>query len=102
MLEMSRIWSYKGLHPRFVRCGTGHQTSNCPNPQDAPPKCALCSKKHPGNYKDCSIYKELQRRKKPTSKSNIVTDNTRYKSSNVQSSHPSNDASYNKHPYSDP
>lgn len=39
--------------------------------------------------------------KNPTSKSNIVTDNTRYKSSNVQSSHLSNDASSNKHSHSD-
>ncbi|KAF0738585.1 Uncharacterized protein FWK35_00025856, partial [Aphis craccivora] len=93
--------AYCGYHPRCVRCAAGHQTSDCPNPRDAPPKCALCSENHPANYKGCSIYRELQRRKKPTSKSNIVTDNIRYKSSNVQSSHPSNDTLFNKPPYSD-
>ncbi|KAE9523286.1 hypothetical protein AGLY_016234 [Aphis glycines] len=47
------------------------------------------------------VTRELQRRKKPTSKSNIVTDNIRYKSLNVQSSHPPNDTLFNKPPYSD-
>ncbi|KAE9523224.1 hypothetical protein AGLY_016391 [Aphis glycines] len=92
------------LHTKIrieVRCGDGHQTSDCPNPRDAPPKCALCSENHPANYKGCSIYRELQRRKTPTSKSNIVTDNIRYKSPNVQSSHPPNDTLFNKPPYSD-
>lgn len=90
--EYGHTRAYCGYHPRCVRCGAGHQTSNCPNPRNSPPKCALCSENHPANYKGCSIYRDLQRRKKPTSKSNIVADNTRYKSSNVQSSHPQNDS----------
>lgn len=89
--EYGHTRAYCGYHPRCVRCGAGHQTSNCPNPRNSPPKCALCSENHPANYKGCSIYRDLQRRNKPTSKSNIVADNTRYKSI-VQSSHPQNDS----------
>jgi len=74
---------------------------DCPSLQDATPKSALCSENHPVNYKGVSIYRGLNFRKKLTSISNLVTDNTRYKSSNVQSSHPPNDASSNKHPPSD-
>jgi len=83
--EYGHTRAYCGYHPRCVRCGAGHHTSDCSNPRNAPPKCALCSENHPANYKGCSVYRDLQRLKKPTSKSNIVTDNTRYKSSNVQS-----------------
>ncbi|KAE9545454.1 hypothetical protein AGLY_000997 [Aphis glycines] len=99
--EYGHTRTYCGYHPRCVRCEDSHQTSDCPNPRDAPPKCALCSENHPANYKGCSIYRELQRRKKPTSKSNIVTDNIRYKSPNIQSSHLPNDTLFNKPPYSD-
>lgn len=45
--------AYCGYHPR---CGADHQTSDCPNPRDASPKCALCSENHPANYKGCSNY----------------------------------------------
>ncbi|KAL4131218.1 hypothetical protein QTP88_008559 [Uroleucon formosanum] len=99
--EYGHIRAYCGHHPRCVRCGAGHQASDCPNPRNSPPKCVLCSENHPANYKGCSIYRDLQRRKKPTSKSNIVAENTRYKSSNVQSSHPQNDSFSNIHLSSD-
>eukprot|EP00102_Acyrthosiphon_pisum_P020994 XP_016658204.1 PREDICTED: nucleic-acid-binding protein from mobile element jockey-like [Acyrthosiphon pisum] len=99
--EYGHTRAYCGYHPRCIRCGAGHQASDCPNPRNSPPKCALCSENHPANYKGCSIYRDLQRRKKPTSKSNIVADNTRYKSSNVQSSHPQNDSFSNIHLSSD-
>lgn len=90
--EYGHTRAYYGYHPRCERCGAGHQASDCPNPQNSPQKCALCSENHPANYKGCSIYRDLQCRKKPTSKSNIVADNTRYNSSNVQRSHPQNDS----------
>ncbi|KAL4084508.1 hypothetical protein QTP88_027923 [Uroleucon formosanum] len=57
---------YCGYHPRCVRCGADHQSSTCPNSRDVPPKCVHCSQNHPANYKGCSIYKELQRRKIPS------------------------------------
>ena len=104
MFKMSRIRSYKAYcdyHPRCVRCGAGHQISDCPNPRNAPLKCAFCSENHLANYKSCSIYRNLKRRKKPTSKSNILTNNTRYKSSNAQSRCPLDNAFFNKHPSSD-
>ncbi|KAL4096527.1 hypothetical protein QTP88_021466 [Uroleucon formosanum] len=62
--------AYCGYQPRCVRCGLGHLSSVCPNSRELPTKCALCSQNHPANYKGCTIYKELQRRKKPSSSSN--------------------------------
>jgi len=49
-------------------------TSDCPNSRDAPPKCALCSGDHPSNYKGCSIYRDLQRRKKPKPKNQVFNN----------------------------
>ncbi|KAF0759086.1 Uncharacterized protein FWK35_00012307 [Aphis craccivora] len=50
--------------------GAGLQSSVCPPPypQDDPLKYSLCFRNHPANYKYCLIYRELQRRKKPTFK----------------------------------
>lgn len=81
---------YCGYHPRCVRCGADHQSSACPNSRDVPPKCVHCSQSHPANYKGCSIYKELQRRKIPSTPSYRIDNNYKTKSTNVQSSHPSN------------
>lgn len=78
--------SYCGYPARCVRCGALHSSSNCPNPRDASPKCALCSGDHPSNYKGCSVYKDLQHRNKPK-KSNFLSDNISHKK-NVQVSHP--------------
>jgi len=80
--------AYCGYLPRCVRCGDEHQSSDCPNSRDLPPKCALCSDNHPANYKGCSIYKELQRRKRRSPTSNFIHDNHRSKPVNVQGSHP--------------
>ena len=78
--------SYCGYPARCVRCGALHSSSDCPNPRDATPKCALCSGDHPSNYKGCSVYKDLQHRNKPK-KSNLLSDNISHKK-NVQVSHP--------------
>jgi len=80
--------AYCGYHPRCVRCGADHQSAACPNPRDAPPKCAHCSQNHPSNYKGCSIYKELQRRKISSTLSNQIHNNFNIQTTNVQSSHP--------------
>lgn len=80
--------TYCGYQPRCVRCGADHQSTACPNPRDAPPKCAHCSQNHPANYKGCTIYKELQRRKKSSTPSNRLPNNFNTQTTNVQSSHP--------------
>ncbi|KAL4085043.1 hypothetical protein QTP88_027881 [Uroleucon formosanum] len=78
--------SYCGYPARCVRCGDHHSSSDCPNSRDAPPKCALCSGDHPSNYKGCTIYKDLQRRKNPKS-SNHLSNKFSYKNTNVQDTH---------------
>lgn len=82
--------AYCGYQPCCVRCGLGHLSSLCPNSRDLPTKCALCSQNHPANYKGCTIYKDLQRRKKPSSSSNLMHENFKTKFTNVQVSHPIN------------
>ncbi|KAL4107111.1 hypothetical protein QTP88_018543 [Uroleucon formosanum] len=79
--------SYCGYPARCVRCGAQHMTSDCPNSRDTPPKCALCSGDHPSNYKGCSIYRDLQRRKKPKP-NNQVTNNINPKNIHVQETQP--------------
>ncbi|KAL4092127.1 hypothetical protein QTP88_026686 [Uroleucon formosanum] len=86
---------YCGYSPRCVRCGNDHHSSSCPNSRDEPPRCALCQENHPASYKDCSIYKNLQRRKNPNTINNKnltvkTNSNLKFKSKNVQDSHPSN------------
>lgn len=78
--------SYCGYPARCVRCGGHHLSADCPNTRDAPPKCALCSGDHPSNYKGCTIYKDLQRRKNPKS-SNHLSNNFSYKNTYVQDTH---------------
>lgn len=51
--------------PRCVKCGKFHDTKDCDKPKDTPAKCALCEGDHPANYKGCSVFKEIQRRKFP-------------------------------------
>ncbi|KAE9530603.1 hypothetical protein AGLY_011065 [Aphis glycines] len=80
--------TYCGYQPRCVRCGADHQSTACPNSRDAPPKCAHCSQNHPANYKGCTIYKELQRRKNSSAPSNRLQNNFNVQTNNVQSSHP--------------
>lgn len=80
--------AYCGYQPHCVRCGLGHLSSLCPNSRELPTKCALCSQNHPANYKGCTIYKDLQRRKKPSPSSNFMYENSKTKFTNVQASHP--------------
>jgi len=94
--EYGHTKTYCGYPPRCVRCGAGHKTPDCPNQRSDPPKCALCSGNHPASYKGCSIYKDLQRVKKPFTKSNFVSTNTKTNFSNVKDSRPSNDTHLNQ------
>lgn len=45
---------------------------------------------HPVNYRCCSVYRELQRRKTPTTKSNFLHDNIKLhvNNYNVKANHP--------------
>jgi len=89
--EYGHTKTYCGYPPRCVRCGADHKSPECPKPRSDPPKCALCSGDHPASYKGCTIYKDLQRAKKPTSKGNFAPTYSRPNSSNVKDTHPSND-----------
>lgn len=70
-----------------MRCGDHHSSSTCTKSRDAPPRCALCFGEHPANYRGCSVYKDLQNRKKPH-QNTFQSDNIRNKKLNVQSDHP--------------
>lgn len=86
--ECGHTRSYSGYPSRCVRCGAFHPSFDCPNPPGTPPKCALCQGSHPASYRGCSVYKYLQRHKKPLS--NVQFNNVRDKSRVVQDSHPPN------------
>jgi len=90
--EYGHTKSYCNYPSRCVRCGNSHLSSDCTNSRDAPPVCALCKGNHPASYRGCSVYKEIQRRKKPQLNKAFLSDNSRFKIHNVQTSHPTNDA----------
>jgi len=82
--------TYCGYSARCVRCSSNHPSSECTKSRDTPAKCVLCSGDHPANYRGCSVYKELQRRKTPAVKSNFLHDNIKLNVNNfnVKASHP--------------
>lgn len=90
--EYGHTKSYCNYSSRCVQCGDYHQSSDCTISRDTPPKCALCQGNHPASYRGCSVYKEIQRRKKPSPNNAFLSDNSRFKKYNVQTSHPENDA----------
>jgi hypothetical protein len=61
-------------------------------------RCALCTGNHPANYKGCTVYKNLQQRKKTNLNNHKLHVNSSYKSNNVQDSHPRNTTPYNPPP----
>ncbi|KAL6268349.1 hypothetical protein P5V15_001480 [Pogonomyrmex californicus] len=47
---------------RCVKCAGHHATSNCQRKDRSENvKCVLCGCNHPVNYRDCSVYKDLQK-----------------------------------------
>lgn len=56
--------TYCNHHPRCVRCGDPHDSSQCQKDRTQPAKCALCGGPHPANYKGCSVHKELGKNRK--------------------------------------
>lgn len=87
--------AYCGYTPRCVRCGDDHSSSACPNSRQDPMRCALCTGNHPANYRGCSVYKNLQQRKKTNLNNHQLHVNSSYKPNNVQDSHPRNPTPFN-------
>jgi len=59
---------------RCVKCVGDHPTFNCPRKTKSENvKCVLCKGNHPANYKDCTVYKDLQKRHYPTRKNEITS-----------------------------
>lgn len=53
-------------HPhKCVRCAGNHDSTSCEKPKETPATCALCGESHPSNYKGCTVYKDLQKRRSP-------------------------------------
>ncbi|KAL1114760.1 hypothetical protein AAG570_007584 [Ranatra chinensis] len=52
--------SYCNRPPRCVRCAGEHDSTTCLKSRDTPATCALCSRDHPANYRECQVYKDLQ------------------------------------------
>lgn len=92
--EYGHTKTYCGYHSCCVRCGDHHQSSSCPTSRSDPPKCALCSGDHPA--KRCLVYRELQRGRKSTTKSNFLADNIRNQNTTVKDSHPLTKTSINQ------
>ena len=55
--------SYCFKNYRCVKCGGPHASQSCTKPRETPPTCSNCSGNHPANYKGCSTYKDLQKRR---------------------------------------
>lgn len=50
---------------RCVKCGQEHKTAECKKSKDLPAVCALCTGSHPSNYKGCTVYQDLLRKRRP-------------------------------------
>jgi len=87
--------AYRGYKSCCVRCGDDHSLFTCPNLRQDPMRYVLCTGNHPANYKGCTVYKNLQQRKKINLNNHKLHVNPSYKSNNVQESHPHNTTSYN-------
>lgn len=94
--EYGHTKTYCSYPSRCGRCSGDHPSSACPIPRETPPKCANCSGVHPASYKGCSVYRELQRSKKPFTNSNFLSDNIRNKNTTVRNSHPITNPSINQ------
>jgi len=94
--EYGHAKTYCGYPSRCVRCGVYYQSATCPNSRDDPPKCALYSGDHPASYKGCTVYRELQRGRKPTTNSNFLSDNIRNQNTTVKDSCPLTKTSINQ------
>lgn len=46
-----------------VKCGGDHSSSSCSKSRDLPATCALCDGAHPANYRGCSVYQDLLKKR---------------------------------------
>lgn len=46
-----------------VKCGLNHRTDNCSKPENTPPQCVNCLQHHTANYKGCSVYRDLLKKR---------------------------------------
>jgi hypothetical protein len=58
--------NYYHLKPRCVKCAGDHLTNQCHGKERSSDfRCVLCGGYHPGNYKGCTVYKDLQKKTYP-------------------------------------
>lgn len=56
-----------------VKCAENHSTMACPRKTRSDSvKCVLCDGNHPANYKECIVYKQIQKAKYPPLRPKIV------------------------------
>lgn len=56
--------TYCNRPPRCVRCAGNHFTTDCKKEKNTPATCALCNGQHTANYRGCSVYQDLQQKRK--------------------------------------
>lgn len=56
--------SYCNHPPCCVKCAGPHFTADCKKDKNTPATCALCHGQHTANYRGCTVYKDLQQKRK--------------------------------------
>uniref|UniRef100_A0A2S2R608 Nucleic-acid-binding protein n=1 Tax=Sipha flava TaxID=143950 RepID=A0A2S2R608_9HEMI len=79
--------SYCSYSPRCVKCGECHLTVSCTKSRESPAICALCNGNHLANYKGCTIYKELQQRRRYPSNTKQISQQQQFQHLNTQLNH---------------
>ncbi|CAI6363292.1 unnamed protein product [Macrosiphum euphorbiae] len=65
--------NYCRYHPRCVKFGENHVSSDCTKSPSVPAKCPLCDGPHTSSYKGCPHYKKIiSKRRKPTSRNRQI------------------------------
>jgi hypothetical protein len=56
--------NYCHLKQRCMKCASDHLTNQCHREErSSDVRCVLCGGNHPANYKGCTVYKDLQKKK---------------------------------------
>lgn len=56
---------------RCVKCSGNHSSTECDKDPTSSPKCAMCGKDHPSNYKGCTVYQKLYDKKYKTGNNDV-------------------------------
>lgn len=64
--EYNHTKGYCHRLPRCVRCAGPHLTTECSQARDSPTTCVLCNGNHTANYRGCTVYQDLQRKRRGT------------------------------------